>query len=87
MLTRFHISTLAIVVAVVSGEALQTPPPARQWPPAVEKISTSAPVFSPAEALATFSMPSGYRLELVASEPMIQDPVASYSPVDIMSRM
>lgn len=76
MLTRFHISTLAIVVAVVTGEALQTPPPARQWPPAVEKISASAPVFSPAEALATFSMPSGYRLELVASEPLIQDPVA-----------
>ena len=76
MLTRFHIVTLAIVAVVVTGDAFQTPPPARQWPPAVQKISTSAPVLSPTEALATFSMPSGYRLELVASEPMIQDPVA-----------
>jgi mono/diheme cytochrome c family protein/glucose/arabinose dehydrogenase len=30
----------------------------------------------PAEALKTFSMPPGYRLELVASEPLIQEPVA-----------
>ena len=76
MLTRFHIATLSIVAVVVTGDAFQTPPPARQWPPAVQKISTSAPVLSPTEALATFSLPSGYRLELVASEPMIQDPVA-----------
>ena len=48
----------------------------RQWPPAVEPISTRAPVLSPAEALRTFSMPAGYRLELVASEPLIQDPIA-----------
>jgi mono/diheme cytochrome c family protein/glucose/arabinose dehydrogenase len=37
---------------------------------------TPAPVLSPAEALRTFSMPAGYRLELVASEPLIQDPIA-----------
>jgi mono/diheme cytochrome c family protein/HEAT repeat protein len=33
-------------------------------------------VLSPADALQTFYMPPGYRLELVASEPLIQDPVA-----------
>ena len=43
---------------------------------AVEPVSTRAPVLSPAEALRTFSMPAGYRLELVASEPLIQDPIA-----------
>ena len=75
MLTRFHIVTLAIVTVVVAGDAFQTPPPAWQWPPAVQKISMSAPVRSPAEALATFSLPPGYRLELVASEPLIQDPI------------
>jgi mono/diheme cytochrome c family protein/glucose/arabinose dehydrogenase len=48
---------------------------ARQWPPAVAPVSTRAPVLSPAEALKTFSMPPGYRLELVASEPLIQDPI------------
>ena len=34
-----------------------------------------APVLPPAEALRTFAMPPGYRLELVASEPLIQDPI------------
>ena len=32
-------------------------------------------MLAPAEALKTFSMPPGYRLELVASEPLIQDPI------------
>ena len=35
-----------------------------------------APVLSPTEALRTFAMPAGYRVELVASEPLIQDPIA-----------
>src|SRR5829696_2429523 len=38
--------------------------------------ATEAPVLSPAEELKTMVMPAGYRLELVASEPLIQDPVA-----------
>jgi mono/diheme cytochrome c family protein len=38
-------------------------------------VSKVASVLSPAEALETFSMPPGYRLELVASEPLIQDPI------------
>src|SRR5688572_30115126 len=47
----------------------QRPPP-REWnvPP--------APVRSPAEALATFVVPPGFRVELVAAEPLVQDPVA-----------
>ena len=34
-----------------------------------------APVLSPADELKTMTLPAGYRLELVASEPLIQDPV------------
>src|SRR5213592_3598405 len=34
-----------------------------------------APVLSPAEELKTISMQPGYHLELVASEPLIEDPV------------
>ena len=34
-----------------------------------------SPALSPEAALQTFYMPPGYRLELVASEPMIQDPI------------
>src|SRR5204862_6949770 len=35
-----------------------------------------APVLPPAEALKTFKVAAGFRLELVASEPLIHDPVA-----------
>jgi len=51
--------TLVIAAGVVTLSAVQQP----------------APVLSPAEALRTFAMPAGYRVELVASEPLIQDPI------------
>jgi len=35
-----------------------------------------APALSPAESMKTIRVPDGYRLELVASEPMVQEPVA-----------
>jgi mono/diheme cytochrome c family protein/glucose/arabinose dehydrogenase len=34
------------------------------------------PVLSPEQELRTFRLPAGYRVELVASEPLVQDPVA-----------
>jgi mono/diheme cytochrome c family protein/glucose/arabinose dehydrogenase len=48
---------------------------ARPWPPPVQHVSDESPVLSPAEELKTIFMPPGYHLELVASEPLIQDPV------------
>jgi mono/diheme cytochrome c family protein/glucose/arabinose dehydrogenase len=48
----------------------------RAWPPPVQKVSPDSPTLSAAEALKTFHMPAGYRMELVASEPMVIDPVA-----------
>lgn len=44
------------------------PPPEWEIPP--------APVLSPEEALEAFTLQPGFRIELVASEPLIQDPVA-----------
>src|SRR5829696_8042712 len=35
-----------------------------------------APVLTPAQTLASYRLPAGYRLELVAAEPLVQDPVA-----------
>ena len=35
-----------------------------------------APVLSPEEALKTFTVAPGYHLELAASEPQVQEPVA-----------
>ena len=37
--------------------------------------AAESPALSPAEALKTFTLPPGYRLELVASEPLVQDPI------------
>ena len=38
-------------------------------------MSDDSPVLTPAEELKTIFMPPGYHLELVASEPLVQDPV------------
>src|SRR5215207_3434429 len=35
-----------------------------------------APVLTPAQTMASYRLPDGYRLELVAAEPLVQDPVA-----------
>ena len=45
------------------------------WPPALQPASDTSPVLSPDAAMKTMIMPPGYHLELVASEPLIQDPV------------
>jgi glucose/arabinose dehydrogenase len=67
---------LLLVAAVISESADQRSPSGRPWPPGVQNVSNESPVLSPADALQTFYMPPGYHLELVASEPLIQEPVA-----------
>ena len=48
----------------------------RPWPaPYVASEPDRPPALSPAEAMKTFHMPPGYHLELVASEPLVQDPI------------
>ena len=37
---------------------------------------TSTGGLSPKQALSTFKLPEGFKIELIASEPMISDPVA-----------
>jgi mono/diheme cytochrome c family protein/glucose/arabinose dehydrogenase len=51
-----------------AGE-VQTPPPAHLKSP-------PAPALSAADAAQTFKLPPGFRIELVASEPLVFDPVA-----------
>ena len=64
---------LFAAVLTVSGQ--QSSPVNRPWPPELQKVSPDSPALSPADALKTFYMPPGYRIELVASEPLIQDPI------------
>ena len=67
--------------AVATGIGSQAPA-GTAWPPPVQKVSLDSPALSPAEALKTFVLPPGYRLELVASEPLVQDPVVMDWDVD-----
>ena len=75
MRTRIHASAL-LAAAVLTGHGQQTSPPRRAWPPPVQNVSSESPPLSPADALETFYLPPGYSVELVASEPLVQDPVA-----------
>src|SRR5262245_26547238 len=45
------------------------------WPPLFRPASGVPQVLSPEEEMKTFVLPPGYRVELVASEPMVEDPV------------
>ena len=69
---------IAVFVALATFTAFgyRSSPSNRQWPPGVQTVSNESPVLPPTEALKTFHMPPGYHIELVASEPMVQEPVA-----------
>src|SRR4029453_838060 len=75
------VSRFLTAIALASGGSTapigeQTSPVNRPWPPGLQKVSSDSPALSPEDALKTFYMPPGYRVELVASEPLIQEPVA-----------
>ena len=69
--SRFRILTLFLAASAITVYGSQLPP----WPPGVQRVPAESPALTPAEALKTFSMPPGYHVELVASEPLVQDPV------------
>src|SRR6185436_14142337 len=75
LLTRLRTIGILLCLTVSTGLAFQSSPANRAWPPGVQKVSNESPVLSPADALKTFFMPPGYHLELVASEPLVQDPI------------
>jgi len=70
--TVFLLSLMTTGLVAQSGDRseidLSSPPPEWEIP--------EAPVLSPEEALESFKLPPGFRIEVVASEPLIQDPVA-----------
>ena len=73
--TRVRASALWLFTAVLTVSGQQSSPVNRPWPPEVQKVSPESPALTPAQALQTFHMPPGYRIELVASEPLVQDPI------------
>ena len=74
LLSRLRTIGILLCLTVSTGLAFQSSPANRPWPPGVQKVPDESPVLSPADALKTFFMPPGYHLELVASEPLVQDP-------------
>ena len=72
-IVRYRVIALIVAASVVTTYG-QSSPANRPWPPGVQKVSDQSPPLSPADALKTFYMPPGYHLELVASEPLVQDP-------------
>ncbi len=72
--SRFRIVMVLLAAAVATGYG-QSSPANRQWPPDVQRVPDDSPALSPDAALKTFYMAPGYRLELVASEPLVQDPI------------
>jgi mono/diheme cytochrome c family protein/glucose/arabinose dehydrogenase len=74
MRAPFRLSVLFAAVMIATGHGYQTRPTAA-WPPPLQPSRPDSGPLPPAESMKTFFMPPGYRVELVASEPLIQDPI------------
>lgn len=72
-LSRVVAVTGVLVAGLAIALAAQT---ARPWPPGLQPMPDNTAPRSPAEEMDTFFLAPGYRVELVASEPMVQDPIA-----------
>ena len=68
-LATMRATSLAVLILAPTAVSQQERPRA----PVPAKVARARP-HSPAEAIAGFELPPGYRLELVASEPMIHEP-------------
>src|SRR5262245_59926506 len=74
-LARFGTLLLLLAATVIVGHG-QSSPINRPWPPGVQPVGDTSPPLAPADAVKTFYLPPGYRMELVASEPLVQNPTA-----------
>ena len=66
---------LLIACGVMTAVASQLPTD-RSWTPGVRKAPAQSPPLTPQEEMQHFVLPPGFHVELVASEPLIQDPIA-----------
>ena len=68
---------MALMVAAGAMTVLAAQQPAdRSWMPGVQKAPDASPVLSPEDEMKQFYLPPGFHVELVAAEPLIQDPIA-----------
>jgi mono/diheme cytochrome c family protein len=71
---------LRLMALLVAGGAMTVwaaqQPADRSWTPGVQKAPDASPVLSPEDEMKQFYLPPGFRAELVAGEPLVQDPIA-----------
>jgi len=72
----FILAVIAVVTTTVSGQRQGQRRPGTTWPPPVQKVRAIVPALSAEAEMKTFYMPPGYHVELVAQEPLVQDPIA-----------
>lgn len=72
---RLRLMALMVVAGAITGLAAQQPAD-RSWTPGIQKAPDASPVLSPEDEMKQFYLPPGFRAELVAAEPLIQDPIA-----------
>ena len=76
LVAAFAAAAVAVVaVGVVYGSQ-------QGWPPAVVKEDPEAPALTAEESMKTIAVPPGYRVELVAKEPMVIDPILAEFDAD-----
>lgn len=73
--SMFRVIGLVSVIAAAGGDYSASLQARQSWPPGLQKVADQSPVLAPADEMKTFVLAPGYHAELVASEPMIQDPV------------
>jgi len=72
---RLRLMMLLIAGGAMTVVASQLPTD-RSWTPGVRKAPAESPPLAPRDEMQHFIMPPGFHVELVASEPLIQDPIA-----------
>ena len=68
-------ASLIVLVAGFGFTAIAQKRPTAPWPLPVQKVAEIAPPLSPEDELKTLHLPPGYHAELVASEPLVKDPI------------
>jgi mono/diheme cytochrome c family protein/glucose/arabinose dehydrogenase/HEAT repeat protein len=72
---RLRLIMLLIACGAMTAVASQLPAD-RSWTPGVRKAPAESPPLTPQEEMQHLFLPPGFHAELVASEPLIQDPIA-----------
>ncbi|MEO7273032.1 MAG: dehydrogenase, partial [Vicinamibacterales bacterium] len=74
-MNKAYAYALAVPLLLTVGVVAQQTAPATPAGAEPKTAVRQTPVLSPADSMKTFTVAPGYRVELVASEPMITDPV------------